>query len=1021
MSQMNDSIKITEIRKRLEGSQGETYWRSLEELADTPEFREFLHKEFPRQAAPLESSLNRRDFMKLLGASLALAGLTSCVRPLSPHEKILPYVRQPEEIIPGKPLFYATALRTCGYAQGVLVESHMGRPTKIEGNPDHPASLGATDATMQASILSLYDPDRAQSIYMGDAPRRWEEFGETLSAALTDAGDGAGLRLLTETVTSPTLVAQIEALLSAYPQAQWYQYDPWHTDNARDGAELAFGRNVNTIYNFAEADVILSLGADFLGTGPASVRYQREFARARRVRLPEDEMNRLYVFETTVSTTGGMADHRLPLRPSQIAAAARQVAAALGLAVETSEEVLPEGWAEVIAEDLRTSGRNSLVVAGDDQPPFVHALVHAMNELLGNVGTTVTYTEPVEPNTDTNRGNHFSGLAELVRDMRDGNVDTLVMIGGNPVYNAPVDLGFADALERVPFSVHLSDYRDETSWLATWHIPRAHDLETWGDATAFDGTVTIMQPLIAPFYGGKSAYELLAALLGDPLRSSYDIIREAWQQRVEGDFDLFWREALYRGTIEGTSVPEVDVSVQGAFLQEPAAPVADGLEFVFSPDPYVRCGEYSNNGWLQELPKPFTKLTWDNPVLLSPATAEAYELRSGDVVTLELAGRSAVAPVLVLPGMADRTLTMFLGFGRERAGNVGNGVGFNAFPLRASTAPWVGTGVSIRKTGEWYRLADAQQHHAIEARRAKYLLRSNTLEGFRKNQTFVGDVQSYFHESDLYPDYEYQTYAWGMVIDQTVCTSCSACVVACQAENNIPVVGRDQVVVSREMHWLRIDTYYKGDLDNPDFFHQPMLCQHCEKAPCEPVCPVAATVHDSEGLNVMVYNRCVGTRYCSNNCPYKVRRFNYLQYAELEENALIMMQNPDVTVRSRGVMEKCSFCVQRISEARINAETQNRRILDGEVVTACQAACPSEAIVFGNLNDHESRVAQERASILNYTLLDDLNTQPRIGYLARLRNPHPVLAPAKPADYHAAPDIHSEPETQPGAHTEEGH
>ena len=1002
-NQISD-LKISEIRKRLENAQGQTYWQSLDELADTAEFRAFMAKEFPREAAPLENSLDRRGFMKLLGASMALAGLTSCVRPVKPNEKIVPYVKAPEEIIPGKPLFFATAVTQGGYALGLLAESHQGRPTKVEGNPDHPASLGATDAITQATVLSLYDPDRSREVLNQGSAANWTDFTNALAQGIE--GDGAGLRILTETVTSPTLTNQLNTVLQQYPSAQWHQYNVLHSDGSFDGAQLAFGQPVQTFYDFSNANVILSLGADFLGTGPAKLRYSKDFARRRRALEAEDGMNRLYVAESVPSITGGIADHRLPLRPGQIEAFARAVAQELGLEVEGGSlpETVDAEFVSALVEDLQANQGSSVVVAGDNQPAAVHVLAHALNEALGNVGQTVIRTEPVEASPV----NHAQSLGELVEDINAGNVQTLLIVGGNPAYTAPADLGFAEALQNVPLSVHLSPYVDETSTLTTWHVPQTHYLETWSDARAFNGATTIMQPLIASLYGGKSEHELVAALLGDAEASGYDIVRNYWQNRVEGDFAGFWRQAVYSGTIAGSEAASVEVSADLANLPA-GAEDGEGFEVIFQTDANVLDGCFANNGWLQELPRPLTTLTWDNAALLSPATAERLDVLNNDLITLNVGGNEVQAPVWVLPGVAEGVIAVQLGYGRQEAGRIGSNVGFNAYPLRTSTGLWTAS-AEVSPTGGTYKLVVAQTYIAYEGTtERRHIIRHGTLADFEAHPEHPEFVHPVEHpESDLYPDFEYDTYAWGMVIDMTVCTGCNACVTACQAENNIPIVGKDQVEVGREMHWIRIDTYYGGELDNPTYYLQPITCMHCEKAPCEPVCPFGATVHDNEGLNVMVYNRCGGTRYCANNCPYKVRRFNYLQYAELATNAteLSLVNNPDVTVRSRGVMEKCTYCTQRIQQAYITAENEQRRIFDGEIFTACQAACPTEAIVFGDINQSDSVVTQFKASPLNYSLLSELNTVPRTSYLAKLTNPHPALAEAHGAEPSAEGEAH---------------
>jgi MoCo/4Fe-4S cofactor protein with predicted Tat translocation signal len=990
MSQI-DTINIETIRQRLEREQGQTYWQSLEELAETEDFKAFIAKEFPNHIAPLEYTLDRRDFIKLLGASLALAGLTSCVRPVREREKIVPYVRAPEQIIPGKPLFFATSITQGGYALGLLAESHQGRPTKVEGNPDHPASLGATDVTTQATVLSLYDPERSQQIMRGGQAQSWSDFSNAITEALSQLPEGSGLAILTETITSPTLAQQLHELLARYPQAKWHQYDVLHNDSAVGGAEMAFGEVVQTFYDFSNADVVVSLDADFLGTGPAKLRYSKDFARRRKVRTADDEMNRLYLLETTPSVTTALADHRLPLRPSQVEGVARYIAGELGA---TAAAPLPAGvdshFLQVLIDDLRENAERSVVVPGDHQPAVVHALAHAINSQLGNVGSTVLYIDPVEARPV----NQLESIRELVGDMESGTVRALVMLGGNPVYNAPSDLGFASALENVPVSVHLSLYYDETSSRASWHIPQTHYLETWSDARAFEGSIGIIQPLIAPFYGGKSEHEVLAALLGAGDMSSYDIVRAYWQNRAEGDFDTFWHQSVYSGVIPGSHSRGRNLSFSGSI---PAASTAESqYELTFRLDPSIQDGRFANNGWLQEVPKPITKVTWDNAAFVSPRTAERLNVRTNDLITVSANGSESVSvPVWVQPGQADGAITVFLGFGRTSAGRVGNGVGVNVYPLRTSENPWIRTDVQVTRGRGRHKLISTQIHHQFDGTtERRHIVRHGTLAQFREEPEhphFAHPVVH--HHSDLFPEYEYTSYAWGMVFDMTVCTGCNACVTACQAENNIPIVGKRQVEIGREMHWIRIDTYYGGGLDNPDFYTQPINCMHCEKAPCEPVCPVGATVHDNEGLNVMVYNRCVGTRYCSNNCPYKVRRYNFLQFAELTTTAteLSLAHNPDVTVRSRGVMEKCSYCIQRIQQAYITSENEARRIRDGEVLTACQAACPTETIVFGDINDEGSQVAVTKASPLNYTLLDELNTKPRTSYLAKVKNPNPAL------------------------------
>jgi molybdopterin-containing oxidoreductase family iron-sulfur binding subunit len=992
-------LDLAAVRTRLETASGQQYWRSLEELAETAEFEAFLHREFPEQASEWHDPMSRRRFLQLMGASLALAGLTACTR--QPGESFMPYVRAPEGVVPGKPLFFATAIPLGGMAQGVLVESHMGRPTKIEGNPKHPASLGATHAFTQAALLTLYDPDRSQVVTNVGRISTWGSFFAAISPQLEEQRlrKGQGLRVLTETVTSPTLGQQLQALLDAFPGAKWHQYEAVNGDHLHAGARLALGQDVETQYRFDQAQVVLSLDADFLSYGPGCVRYARDFASRRRVRDGQTVMNRLYVVEATPSNTGAMADHRLPMRVGEIAHFAYAVAQGLhalegpGAAPQPAAGAVDTRWLRAVISDLQNNRGASIVIAGEQQPPIVHALAHAINHTLGNVGTTVLYTDRV----DASPVDHMASLRELVADIEMGMVDLLVIIGANPVYSAPADVRFGEQLAKVKLRVHLGLYEDETAELCHWRIPATHALESWSDVRAFDGTVTIMQPLIAPLYRSKSAHELLATLMGQPDRTSYTIVRDYWRRQLPPeDFESFWQTALSDGVVANTALPVRTVEYQRLKLESGDLPSSSlsppsSLELLFRPDPTMWDGRFANNGWLQELPKPQTKLTWDNAALLSPATAERWQLTNEDVVELHYQGYTLQAPVWITPGQAQDTVTVSLGYGRRRTGRVGRGTGFNAYVLQTSDAPWGGAGLELRRTGRRYPLARTQHHHSMEGRE---LVRVGTLSQYLAHPEFVHEMA---HEPatalTLYPLHEYRGSAWGMTIDLNACIGCNACVVACQAENNSPIVGKEQVIAGREMHWLRIDRYYKGAIDNPETYHQPVLCMHCENAPCEVVCPVAATVHDDEGLNVMVYNRCVGTRYCSNNCPYKVRRFNFLQYADYHTPVLKLLRNPDVTVRTRGVMEKCTYCVQRINAARIQAKKEERPLRDGEIVTACQAACPTEAIMFGDVNDPNSRVSRLKATQLNYGLLTELNTRPRTTYLARLRNPHPDLAP----------------------------
>ncbi|MBA2705498.1 MAG: TAT-variant-translocated molybdopterin oxidoreductase [Blastocatellia bacterium] len=1085
------------------------YWRSLEELADEPEFRELVAREFPQAAEEWNDPFERRTFLKLMGASLALAGLSGCA--FQPPEKIVPYVKQPEEEVPGKALFFATASSLGGIATPLLARSNEGRPTKVEGNPDHPNSRtsdphdrgsSATDIFSQASILSLYDPDRAQTPLYRDEARTWSTFVGEIRTALDEQRpkQGAGIRFLTETVTSPSLAAQLKGILTEFSQAKWHQYEPANNDNARAGAVMAFGQPVNTICDFSKADRILSLDADFLAAMPGTLRYARDFAARRRVSEGQKEINRLYVIETTPTTTGAKADHRWSVKPSHLENYARAFAGVVGgqgnspsgnqtVTVETRLEAGTGEdhskslyWPDLqtIARDLQQHRGASIVIAGNEAPPAVHALVHAMNDALGNVGKTVFYTESLEANPVDQR----QSLQELINDIDASRVDLLVVVGGNPVYNTPADLKLnQDRMFKTKLRVHLSQYRDETSELCHWNIPETHYLEAWSDTRAYDGTVTIVQPLIEPLYQNKSAHELLAVFTAKYDQKPYDIIREYWQgegqkavgsrQKAESgtptgqgseqmprsasaasrtpspsatpaanatsastpavagpspsaDFESWWRRCVHDGFIPNTSLPTKTVSVNAGNIAQadaagtPAIPAANTntqFELVFRTDPTIYDGRFANNGWLQELPKPLTKLTWDNAALVSPNTAKQLGLEKTngkkgreayvDTVKISYQGRtiSNAVPAYIMPGQPDGVITLHLGYGRKRAGRVGNDHGFNAYEIRTAAAPWSGAGAQVEKGPATYLLALTQQHFNLEdpnfSKEPRDIFRQQTLEQYLRGEHNEHESEEPAKDDTLYDPklYDYQNqgnglnYAWGMAIDLNNCIGCNGCTIACQSENNIPVVGKEQVVRSREMHWIRLDTYFEGDdASNPEGTHfMPVPCMHCENAPCEPVCPVHATVHSAEGLNDMVYNRCVGTKYCSNNCPYKVRRFNFFLYQDWETPTYQLMRNPDVSVRSRGVMEKCTYCVQRIQSAKITSEIEGRKVRDGEIVTACQAVCPTEAIVFGDINDPNSKVSKLKAEQRNYSLLGELNTKPRTTYLSALRNPNPEI------------------------------
>ena len=989
-------LDLSQIRERLAKTDGQDYWRSLDELAQTEEFEEMLHREFPEQATEWSDGVSRRNFLKLMSASLAFGGLTNCT--IQPEEKIVPWVRAPENLIPGKPIFYATAMPFGGIGAGVLVESHMGRPTKIEGNPEHPASVGRTHSFTQAAILDLYDPDRATVVSNAGRISTWGSFMQDLSGRLDvlRLRKGKGLRVLTGNVTSPTLGEQLKSLEDQLPEARWHQYEPVNGDNARNGAQLAFGEPVNTYYDFANAKVVLSLDADFsYGAGPAYVRYARDFAAGRRLReRGNTDMNRLYAVESTPSATGSIADHRLALDTGGIEAFAVALANELGVDVRSQPQQSFEdvaGWIRPLAEDLRRHRGASVVVAGDGQSAAVHALVHAINDALGNTGKTVHHTEPLALKSV----DQTASIRDLARSMKAGDVELLIVVGGNPVYDAPADLGFAEAMANVEFRVQLSAARDETSELCHWHIPESHFLETWSDIRSYDGTVSIIQPLIKPLYNSKSAHDLIGSLIGQSGRPALDIIQKHWQEEpalAGANFDANWQRALHEGLIPNTRFDSKKVRLRAVTVPAETAVALEEeeLELVVRPDPNIWDGRLANNGWLQETPKPVTKLTWDNAALVSPRTAERLGVTNEQVIELKLDGNAVNAPVWILPGQAQGVITVHLGYGRQQVGRVGAGAGFDAYKLRTSGKPDGGKGLQIVKSFDTHALASTQDHHSMEGRN---LARHADLDEYTKHPHFAHEgVHDPPDELTLYKPFDYSKgNQWGMAIDLNACIGCNACSVACQSENNIPIVGKDEVLNGREMSWIRIDRYYT-DLDDPEILNQPVPCMQCENAHCEVVCPVTATSHSEEGLNDMVYNRCVGTRYCSNNCPYKVRRFNWLQYADRDTPSLKLQRNPDVTVRARGVMEKCTYCTQRINAARIVSKKSGNPIADGQIQTACQQACPTEAIVFGNINDPSSAVTKSKASPLNYGILTDLNTRPRTTYLARVKNPNPEIS-----------------------------
>jgi molybdopterin-containing oxidoreductase family iron-sulfur binding subunit len=993
---------------------GRALWRSLDDRASDPAYRELVKREFPAHADEMLAP-SRRDFLRLMGASVALAGMTACRR--WPTEFIVPFAHRPAGYVPGNTLQYATSFELGGAAIGLLVTSYDGRPIKIEGNPLHPQSLGATDAVTQGTLLQLYDPDRSTDFVLrGKAGDRATSDRDAFSAwagphfAALRAGGGAGLRVLAEPSGSPTLFDLEARFAATFPKASWVTWDPLSRDAAREGAALAFGRPLRAHLSLEKADVVACFDADVLADDPAAVANARAWARRRRA--TDGTMNRLYAIEASYSLTGGSADHRIPVAASLVPVVLGRLAAQLlqnGAALPAGADGVRNAAARfaahpyddpriaLLARDLIEARGRGAIVVGPRLPAAAHALAHVLNAALGNAGEAVWYSE--DPEGD--RPSHREAIAKLAAEMGAGLVDTLVILGGNPAYDVPSDLDFANKLSRVPATVRLGLYEDETSGHCLWHVPQAHYLEAWGDARGWDGTSGIVQPLIEPLYDGTSAIELAATMIEGKPGQGYDLVRRSWGARLKAsDFEASWRRAVHDGVLDGSKDAAVMPGVSFGWT-DALAPLADArppagasMELVFSRSSGVYDGRFANLGWLVELPDPITKLTWDNAALVNPKDAKALGVTSdGDLLTIEAEGASVAIPAFVVPGQAEGSVALALGWGRTMAGRVGTGIGVDVNPLRHNDRPWICTATVTRASGT-KALATTQDHHIVdalgkkeEAIRAEELIRTGTLGEFKANPAFAKEMVELPEDAPLWKPHEYDGHKWGMAIDLTACTGCHACTIACQAENNIPVVGKSEVRRGREMHWIRVDRYFEGEPEAPLLAFQPMACHHCENAPCEQVCPVAATVHDHEGLNVMIYNRCVGTRYCSNNCPYKVRRFNWFNNHKNESAVAVMVYNPEVTVRARGVMEKCTYCIQRIEAVKITAKNDQRKVVDGEIVPACAQVCPTEAIVFGDLNDASARVRKLHDDPRCYGVLEEVNTKPRTRYLARLKNP----------------------------------
>jgi Fe-S-cluster-containing dehydrogenase component/anaerobic selenocysteine-containing dehydrogenase len=926
--------------------------------------------------------LRRRELLSWAGAS-TLAGVGCFDRP---REKIVPYVRQPLDVTPGRSQHYATSFVVDGLATGLIAESREGRPIKLEGNPDHPASAGGTRAIDQASLLGLYDPSRSRGVLRDGRPASWRALLQRLAPAAQ-----RGLRLVLPPQSSPLHGALLESIAARHPDAAFCLHAPVGGLHGLEEASRAiFGAPRAVQHDFRRAEVVVALDADFMATGAMSCRWARDFAARRRLGAPGDAMGRFYAVEPMPTPTGTLADHHHAVRavdvPRVAAALAAEIdpraPAALGVVAGSLASPL-RAAVRVMARDLKRHPGRSVVIAGDQQPAATHALALLVNAALGNLGQTVWLTEsPLLAPTRRQR------LDELFDDLRSGRADAIVVIEANPVYDAAPDL--AELLRHARFSAHLSLHRDETSAACQWHLPASHYLESWGEARAYDGTLSFVQPLVAPLYATRSATAILAALAGRP-ESDHEILLAERRRasRSEGDsFERAWERELQRGYVPDSAFAAIDERPQWdaarPLLKDALAP-ADGLEIHFEISPQLYDGRFATNGWLQELPHPLTKITWGNAAVMSPARAAALGVSRGDVVELAVGSSRLRLPAYPLPGHADDSFTVALGYGRHVEG-VAEGVGASAFSLRGDHRHGR-TGLEVTRTGERLDLAITQDHGEQQGREL----------------ALVFDHAAYARDPDLTEPHrrplptllplllDDAVGQWAMTIDTMICTGCSACVLACQAENNVPVVGPEAVRRGREMHWLRIDRYFVSPADGPPgVVHQPMACQHCEKAPCEYVCPVNATVHSPDGLNEMVYNRCVGTRFCSNNCPYKVRRFNWLDYETPEP--LSLQHNPEVTVRDRGVMEKCTYCVQRIRQTERRARLAGRPVEPDEVVTACGQACPTGAISFGLLQHREGEMARRRREPRAYAVLHGLGARPRTQYLAKIVNPNPEIA-----------------------------
>ncbi len=998
-----------------------TYWKSLNELAQNKEYKNFVEREFPENATELTDGVSRKGFLRVMGASIALAGFAACRRPV---QKILPYSNQPEDIVPGIPLFYATAMPFQGSLTGLVVENHEGRPTKVEGNDLHPGSWGNTNAYHQATMLEMYDPDRSRTPLRNGEKATTTDFATFAQDYFADSNKR--IAFISEANSSPTFTALKQNALSKFSNAKWVTYEPFGEDNAIEGNRIAFGSRLRTHYNYTNADVVVSLDDDFLApTHPNNVEYAKQVTGRRKVTSTSDSMSRIYSIENGFTLTGSFADNRLRVKASEIEAFANALAAALSTRVNglnafrtVNNQFTGSDFITALADDLASNAGKSAVSVGFDHSAYTHSVVAAINTSLNNTGSTVNYLQV--PSFDNQ--NNSQAFADVVNEMKAGNFDAVVMIGTNPVYTTNADLDFASALSNVEEVIHFGTYRDESSKSASWHVSRSHFLETWGDGYSFGGARSVIQPQIQPLHDSISEIEFLNTIISGDLASGYELVQNTFKQFYSGSrFENRWKDILHDG-IDITDGYNRSNARLRSITPSQTSPI-DGIEVVIRPDSSIYDGRFANLGWLQELPDPMTKITWDNVALMSPATAASIGVENEDLVSVAVNGKAISIAAWIQPGHADDSITLNVGYGREGIGRVAdmgrensqlldpseNYGGVNVYPLHYSLY----ASGAVSKSSGTYKIACVQDHHSLEGRD---MYRQATLEKYKDTPMYASfayvhkyDVPGMKEAAELGEDqpislFDEQTYSadepqWGMAIDLNSCFGCGVCVIACQSENNIPVIGKREVNRGREMHWIRNDRYYVGDENNPQAVHQPVPCMHCELAPCEQVCPVAATTHSDDGMNQMTYNRCIGTRYCANNCPFKVRRFNFFNYPKEylttgeDPDIIQMAMNPEVTVRFRGVMEKCTYCVQRVNRAKINTkiETGSPKPADGTVVTACQQACPADAIYFGDLTDENSTVAKMKRNERNYLMLEELNVRPRTSYIAKLTNPNPVL------------------------------